>query len=170
MKWKVLAATVAILSILAWVHLDGVHRGELKGKLEVTTLTGQLAEAKAKAKTALIEHQRQLDAQASEMTNVHIQEMGDLQRTLTVSRDATERLQRETTDLQRRLRNQPGIATSTGFQLSPSTKAAMVLSELFDGCSRERSELARAYDDSYARGIGVERKYDALRAILNKAP
>lgn len=170
MNWKVVAAVAALLSLLAWTHFDGVSRGELKGKLEVTTLTEQLATARADAQTVRIEHQRQLDAQAKEMTDVHTQEMGNLQRSAAVSRDAADRLQRETADLQRRLRNQPGSVTATGFQLSPSTKAAMVLSDLFSSCSRERSELARAYDDSYARGIGVERRYDAALEALNTAP
>lgn len=170
MNWKVWVAAAALLSFLAWVHHDGVTRGELKGNLAVTTLTGELATERANAQAAMLEHQRQLDAQAKEMTDVHIKEMGDLQRDDADSRTAADGLRRENANLQRRLRNESSGAATAGFQLSAGTKAAMVLSELFESCSRERSELARAFDDSYARGIGVERRYDAALKALDKAP
>lgn len=170
MNWKVWAAIAASLSLLAWVHLDGSQRGELKGKLEITALQEQLATARADAKAALIEHQRQLVAQANEMTNVHIQEMGDLQRIAADNSAASDSMRGELAALQNRLRNQSSNASSTGFQLSSATKAAMVLSELLSSCSAERSELARAFDDSYARGVGVERQYDAALKALNNAP
>jgi hypothetical protein len=170
MNWKVLAAVVSTLSLLAWIHFDGVSRGELKGKLEVTDLREQLATARADAQTALIAHQRQIDAQAKEMTDVHNQEMGDLQRSAVDSRNAADGMRGELAALQSRLRNQPTDSTGTGFQLSAATKAAMVLSELLSSCSAERSELARAFDDSHARGVGLEKQYDSLFNSLNKAP
>lgn len=170
MNWKVLAAIAATLSLLAWVHHDGSQRGELKGKLEITELRVQLATARADAKTAQINHQRQLVAQASEMTNVHIQEMGDLQRIAADNRAASDGMRGELSALQDRLRNQSSNTSGAGFQLPAATKAAMVLSDLLSSCSGERSELARAFDDSHARGVGLERRYDAVLEALNKAP
>jgi len=170
MNWKVLAASAAFLSLLVWVHHDGAQRGELKGRLEVTTLTGQLATARADAQAALIDHQRQLDAQARGLTDVHIQEMGNLQRVAANSLAATDGMRGELAALQSRLRNQSSNLASAGFQLPSATKAAMVLSDLLGSCSAERSELARAFDDSHARGIGLEKQYDSLLNLPNKAP
>lgn len=170
MKWKVLVAVVATLSILALVHHNGVTRGELKGKLEVTSLKRDLATARANAQAAQIEHQKQLDSQAQDLTNVHLEEMGNLQRFAADNRAASDSLRGELTALRSRLRNQSNNASGTGFQLPPAAKAAMVLSELLGSCSATRSELARAFDDSHARGVGLERQYDEILKTANKAP
>jgi hypothetical protein len=170
MQYKVLAAIAATLILLALARCDGKQSGRLEGQLALSQLETQLSTARAEAKAATQELQRQLDAQANRMTNEHTQAMADLQLHAAADRAESDGLRSKLASLQDRLRKQPADSTGTGFQLSAATKASMVLSELLSSCSAERSELARAYDDSYARGIGVERKYDAIRATLNKAP
>lgn len=170
MNWKVLAAIAATLIVLALVHQDGKQGGRLEIKLEMTQLQEQLRKATADALAATQQQQRLLDAQANRMTNEHTQAMADLQRYAAADRAESDGLRSELTGLQDRLRKQSPGTASTGFQLPSATKAAMVLSELLSSCSAERSELAQALDDSFARGIGLERKYDALRETLNKAP
>lgn len=170
MNWKVLAAIAATFIVLALVHQDGKQGGRLEVKLEMTQLQAQLSEANAKALAATQQQQRLLDAQANRMTNEHAQAMADLQRNAAADRAESDGLRSELTGLQDRLRKQSPGTASTGFQLPSATKAAMVLSELLSSCSAERSELAQALDDSFAQGIGLERKYDALRETLNKAP
>lgn len=170
MNWKVLAAIAATLIVLALVHNDGTTGGRLEGQLEVTQLKQQLSEAKAEALAVTQQQQRLLDAQANRMTDEHAQAMADLQRNAVSDRAESDGLRSELTSLQDRLRKQSPGSASTGFQLPAATKAAMVLSELLSSCSAERSELAQAFDDSHARGVGVEKRYDALLNALNKAP
>lgn len=170
MNWKVLAAVAATLIVLALVHNDGKQGGRLEVKLEMSQLQEQLNKATAEALAATQQQQRLLDAQANRMTNEHAQAMADLQRNAAADRAESDGLRSELTGLQDRLRKQSPGTASTGFQLPSATKAAMVLSELLSSCSAERSELAQAFDDSYTRGVGLERKYDAALEALNKAP
>lgn len=170
MNWKVWAAVAAALLYTFLVHSDGKVSGRLEGKLAYSQLESQLATARADATAAAITYQRQLDAETNRMTYEHSQAMAEMQRSAASDRAESDSLRSEATKLQDRLRGHPANATNTGFQLSSATKAAMVLSELFSSCSAERSELARAFDESYARGVGLERRYDALLKTVNKAP
>ena len=154
-----MGALALTLSLLVWSY----GQGELKGKLEVTTLKAELATARAEAKDAQLKQQNLLDTQAKELTDVHLEEMGNLQRAAAVDRASSDSLRGELTKLQSRLRNQSADAAGAGFQLPAATKAAMVLSDLLSSCSAERSELARAFDDSYARGIGLQERYNKAR-------
>ena len=159
MKWKVLGATALLLFLLVWVY----NQGELKGELKVAILTADLATARAEAKSAQINQQQLLDTQAKELTNVHLEEMGNLQRDAALDRASSDSLRGELTKLQGRLRNESGNVASAGFQLPSATKAAMVLSDLLSSCSAERSELAGAFDESHARGVALEKRYDKAR-------
>ncbi|AXC36531.1 Rz-like spanin [Pseudomonas phage phCDa] len=159
MKWKVLGAAALLLFLLVWVY----NQGELKGELKVATLTAELATARAEAKNAQINQQQLLDTQAKELTDVHLEEMGNLQRAADHDRASSDSLRGELAKLQTRLRNQPVDASGAGFQLSSATKAAMVLSDMFSSCSAERSELAGAFDESHARGLALEKRYDKAR-------
>lgn len=170
MNWKVWAAVAAALLYTFLVHSAGKVSGRLEGKLAYSQLESQLATARADATAAAINHQRQLDAETNRMTHEHSQAMAEMQRSAAADRAESDSLRSEAAKLQDRLRRQPDNVTSAGFQLSSATKAAMVLSELLSSCSAERSELARAFDESYARGIGLERRYDALLKTVNKAP
>jgi len=163
MNWKIVAAIAAALFVLAWAHHKGAAGARLEGQLELSQLNTQLSEARANAQAAPQQLQRQMDAQANRMTNEHTQAMADLQRNAAADRAESDSLRSQITGLQNRLRNQSGGTSGTGFQLSPATKAAMVLSELLSSCSAERSELAQAFDESHARGLGLEKRYDAAR-------
>lgn len=154
-----LGAAALALYLVFWFY----GQGELKGNLKVATLTAELATARAEAKDAQIKQQKALDDQAKELTDVHLEEMGNLQRDAALDRASSDSLRGELAKLQSRLRNQPADTSGAGFQLPSATKAAMVLSDLLSSCSAERSELARAFDDSYARGVGLEKQYNKVR-------
>lgn len=163
MKWKVAAAVIAALLFISWVHMDGVTRGKLEGQLQVSDLQGQIDKARNEAQSAKQEYQQQLAAETDRMNHEHAQAMDEVQRNAVHSRAESDGLRGELASLQDRLRRQSNVVTGSGFQLAPATRAAMVLSDMYAGCSRERSELAIAFDTAYARGKAVEQRYDMIR-------
>jgi hypothetical protein len=54
-------------------------------------------------------------------------------------------------------------ASGNSSAVSSVTRAAMVLSDLFAGCSTERQELAGAFDESRNRALKVEQMYNKAR-------
>lgn len=162
-KWKVVAAIAATLLLCYWIHADGVYRGKLEGQLEVKDLTGQLEKTRNDAQAAKQEHQRQLAAETDRMNHEHAQAMDEVQRNAAVSHAESDGLRNQLASLQDRLRRQQSADSGAGFQLAPGIRAAMVLSDLYASCSRERSELAIAFDTAHARGLAVEKRYDMIR-------
>lgn len=56
-----------------------------------------------------------------------------------------------------------GNASGDSVTVPSITRAAMVLTDLFEGCSIERQELAGAFDEARRRALNVERMYDKAR-------
>jgi hypothetical protein len=62
-----------------------------------------------------------------------------------------------------------GRDPAAGADLAPGAAAGLVLAELYRGTQAEADDLARAFDDARARGLGCERDYDALRQTAGQA-
>lgn len=56
-----------------------------------------------------------------------------------------------------------GNASGDSVTVPSITRAAMVLTDLFEGCSVERQELAGALDEARKRALNVEKMYDKAR-------
>lgn len=163
MNWKVLVAVASTLLVLWFVHDDGKTSGRLEGQIELTQLKADLSAAKVAAAEATEQHQIALETALERMKDEHTQAMGEMQHSAAASRNESDGLRGKLKELEGRLRGQSDSPAGAGFQLSSATKAAMVLSELLSSCSAERSELAIALDESYARGRAVEAQYNKAR-------
>ena len=163
MNWKVLVAITSTLLVLWFIHDDGKTSGRLEGQLELTQLKADLSAAKVATILANKQHQIELETALERIKDEHTHAMDEMQRNSATSRAESDGLRGKLKELEGRLRGQSDSSTGAGFQLSSATKAAMVLSELLSSCSAERSELAIALDESYARGRAVEVQYNKAR-------
>lgn len=163
MNWKVLAFVVSTLLVAWFIHNDGKTSGRLEGQLELTQLKADLSAAKVAAEEATKQHQIELETALERIKDEHTHAMDEMQRSAATSHAESDGLRSKLKELEGRLRGQSNSTAGAGFQLSSATKAAMVLSELLSSCSAERSELAIALDESYARGRAVEAQYNKAR-------
>lgn len=163
MNWKVLVAVASTLLVLWFVHYDGKASGRLEGQSKLTQLKADLSAAKVAAAEATKQHQIELETALERIKDEHTHAMDEMQLNAVTSRAESDGLRGKLKELEGRLRGQSDSSAGAGFQLSSATKAAMVLSELLSSCSAERSELAIALDESYARGRAVEVQYNKAR-------
>lgn len=163
MMWKGVAAVAALLLVLTGVYTHGRDTGRLEGKLSYTELERDLGQARAEAKEAKETKQQELAALTEKLNDEHAQAMGNLQLDAATSRAESDGMRGQLADLQNRLRRLQPSDSTTGFQPSAGTRAAMVLSDLLGSCSAERSELAEAFDGARQRGLALEAQYTAVR-------
>jgi hypothetical protein len=86
----------------------------------------------------------------------------EMQRLQLDARNELDSLHGEVAALRTRLQR-AGESAGSSSAVSSATRAAMVLTDLYTGCTAERQELAAAFDESRARGLAVERMYDKAR-------
>lgn len=163
MNWKVLVIVASTLLAVWFVHNDGKQVGLREGELELAQLRIDIADAKTKAGDAAKAHQNELNKALEQVKNEHLEAMGKLYSDAVSSRTESDGLRSKLKEVEDRLRKHSNSTAGTGFKLDPATKAAMVLSDMYSGCSAERSELAIAFDGAYERGRAVEAHYNKAR-------
>lgn len=155
-KWLLLVIAVTL------VGYGGYTAADWRWEAKWATQQKDAALAIAKAESREREKESALQLQLYHQKVSYDQRLDEMQRNATVSAVESDGLRQDLAGLRDRLRSAGEAASNTG-KLPPATRAALVLSDLYAGCSTERSELAISFDAARQRGLEVEQMYDRAR-------
>lgn len=161
-QWKLIALAVAICGALygAYHHGTSVSDAEWQGKWNDRDTRDAKAQAAAELQARTVEQDRQTAAEVQNRETEQKLQAAESGRVAAAG--DSQRLRDQLAQLQTRL---GGTGANPGAKLdsAATTRAAMVLSDLLGSCSKQRQELAGAFDSSRLRGLACEAQYDGIQ-------
>ena len=153
---------VIVIGAFGVGYNQGSESNEKDWLIKWETRNAASADAKAAFELKQRETERGLRDDLSKQMEINDIQRTESQRTKLDADAALIGMHDELGALRLRLQRASDATGNTG-PVSSATRAAMVLTDLFTGCSTERQELAGALDEARRRALNVERMYDKAR-------